>query len=107
MLIISAALQSVYSDEEIAVSSERRAALSQRGRLLLEKFCGTDGKGICAESFAEYHLWRGEYVVVQDFLAYLRTRLDEYRHAPHQAERTQMTELLIGRIEVLVGTDLH
>ncbi len=101
MLIISAALQAVYSEVEIEVSSERRAELAQRGRLLLEKFCGTDGKGICAESFAEYHLWRGEYRVVQDFLVYLRVRLDEFRQNNHQSERVQMTALLIERIEAL------
>jgi hypothetical protein len=53
MLFISEALQLAYSDVEITVSPERRVILARHGMLLLEKFCGAAGKGICAKSFAE------------------------------------------------------
>jgi len=37
---------------------ERRASLADKGRRLYGKFCGTGGRGICAESFAVYHISR-------------------------------------------------
>ena len=56
---------------DLEVSPEQRARLVQKGKLLFEKFCGTNGRGICAESFALYHIWKGEGQVARDFLAYL------------------------------------
>ena len=54
-----------------ALVSERRAMLADKGRRLYGKFCGTGGRGICAESFAVYHISCGEAVVAEDLVAYL------------------------------------
>lgn len=67
----AAIMQTVFQDEEVEVSAERRALLACKGQRLYDKYCGTKGRGICAESFAEYHIWRGEWVVARDFLVYL------------------------------------
>ncbi len=56
------------------LAPERRAMLADKGRRLYGKFCGTGGRGVCAESFAVYHLGRGEAVVAADLVAYLETR---------------------------------
>jgi hypothetical protein len=53
------------------LTSHRRAVLADKGRRLYGKFCGTGGRGICAESFAVYHIARGEAVVAEDLAAYL------------------------------------
>ena len=34
------------------LAPERRAMLANKGRRLYGKYCGTRGRGICAESFA-------------------------------------------------------
>ena len=47
---------------QVGLSPEVRARLAQKGRILYGKFCGTGGRGICAESFALHHIWRGEGV---------------------------------------------
>jgi hypothetical protein len=54
-----------------ALTPERRAMLAMKARLLYGKFCGTGGRGICAESFAVFHIGRGETVVAEDLLTYL------------------------------------
>jgi hypothetical protein len=65
------------------LSPEVRARLAQKGRILYTKFCGTDGKGICAESFALHHIWRGEGEVARDLLAFLETEVVALRdHDP-------------------------
>ncbi len=65
------------------LSPEARARLALKGRILYGKFCGTDGKGICAESFAIYHIWRGESEVARDLLAFLETEVVAFRdHDP-------------------------
>ena len=91
-------MQSWYEDTEIQVSPERRAFLARKGQRLYGKYCGTDGRGICAESFAEYHVWRGELVVVHDFLAFLDMQLD----AVQDTERLHMTVRLVERIRAMV-----
>ena len=53
------------------MDDERRAKLAEKGRSLYGKFCGTGGRGICAESFAVYHLGRGETAVVVDLVKFL------------------------------------
>ena len=72
-------MQEVFQFSEVNVSPERRAFLAQKGRLLYGKYCGTHGRGICSESFAEYHIWRGELVVVRDFLAFLKIQIESLR----------------------------
>ena len=68
------------------LAPERRAMLAEKGRRLYGKYCGTRGRGVCAESFAVYHLGRGEAVAAADLLAYLETQaaaagLDAMTHA--------------------------
>ena len=65
------------------LSPEARARLALKGRILYAKSCGTDGKGICAESFALHHIWRGEGEVARDLLAFLETEVVALRdHDP-------------------------
>ncbi len=61
-------------EDEVALAPRRRATLAAKGRLLFGKYCGTQGKGICAESFAVYHLGQGEAAVAEDLLAFLDER---------------------------------
>jgi hypothetical protein len=97
----------IFQDEEIAVLPDRRAFLAQKGQRLYGKYCGTKGTGICAESFAEYHIWRGELVIARDFLVYLSTQIDGLRSSvatmPEVEPQLIMTERLIDRIESLLG----
>ena len=72
------------------LAPERRAMLAEKGQRLYGKFCGTGGRGICAESFAVYHLGRGEAVVAADLLAYLETQA--------AAGQDAMTHGLIARL---------
>lgn len=102
----SLAIQSVYSDFEIEVPLERRELLACKGQRLYGKYCGTKGRGICAESFAEYHIWRGELVVARDFLVFLSAQLELLRRSPCTPEIQQqlvMTEGLIERIRRHLG----
>lgn len=97
-------MQELFQDEEIAVSPERRAMLGQKGRRLYAKYCGTDGKGICAESFAEYHIWCGELVIARDLLEFLSAQIAVLRKNEDLLnEKLLMTERLIERIEALLG----
>ena len=72
------------------LAPERRSMLAEKGRRLYGKYCGTRGRGVCAESFAVYHLGRGEAVVAADLLAYLE--------AQAAAGRDAMTHVLIARL---------
>ena len=66
------------------VDPARRVSLAAKGRRLYGKFCGTGGRGICAESFAVYHIGRGEPSIAEDLADYLSlevTRLEAA--APH------------------------
>jgi hypothetical protein len=99
-------MQDSYRSSEVSVSTERRAFLARKGQLLYGKYCGTDGHGICAESFAEYHIWRGEFVVACDFLAFLAVQAETLRASAKSdsriADRLRITGQLIERIEVLL-----
>ena len=99
-------MQEMFRDEEVPVPAARREALAHKGRALYGKYCGTGGRGICAESFAEYHLWRGEYAVVRDLLEFLVEQAEILRQTqPLDAEEQEllaMTERLIGRVQALV-----
>ena len=92
-------MQTMYSEHEIVVAPERRAFLATKGKLLYSKYCDTSGKGICAESFAEYHLWRGEYVVVRDLLVFLQEQEVILQLEPDKAYQLEITRQLIQRIE--------
>ena len=83
---------------EMDLTDERRAQLANKGKRLYHKYCGLNGKGICADSFAEYHALRGEYEVVTDFLDYLRLTIK----TESEAEKIEMTAQLIERVERLL-----
>lgn len=100
-------MQSLYQPDEVSVDEERRAFLAQKGKILYAKYCSTKGHGICSESFAEYHIWRGEYVVVQDFLIYLEAQIiglqDKSSYNSQAAFQLIITEGLVDRINSLLG----
>ena len=99
-------MQEAFQFSEVIVSPERRAFLGQKGRLLYGKYCGTRGRGICSESFAEYHIWRGELVVVRDFLVFLKTQIESLRQKNdtdvNAADQLSITEQLADHIEGLL-----
>ena len=99
-------MQTIHQDEEVEVPPERRAFLAIKGQRLYGKYFGTNGRGICAESFAEYHIWRGELVIARDLLAYLNTQIACLRQTtstPAIESRLHMTAGLIERIAALLG----
>jgi hypothetical protein len=99
-------MQTIHQDEEVEVPPERRAFLAIKGQRLYGKYCGTNGRGICAESFAEYHIWRGELIVARDLLAYLNAQIACLRQSALTTEleaQLHMTEGLIERIAALLG----
>src|SRR5260221_14423702 len=105
----AAVMQKSYQSLEVTISAERRSTLARKGQTLYGKYCGTHGEGICSESFAEYHIWRGELVVARDFVIFLKTQRDllqqatsfESRFDSRAAEQLRITEGLIQRIENL------
>jgi len=100
-------MQTLYQQDEVEVSPERRAFLACKGQRLYGKYCGTHGRGICAESFAEYHIWRGEYAVVRDFLVFLNKQVDYIRQTtpitPDLEAHLRLTARLMERISGLLG----
>ncbi len=82
---------------DAGLSPAERARLAHKGRLLYGKFCGTDGRGICAESFALYHIWRGEPEVARDLLDFLDARIEALT-AEDPEGRLAMTRALADRI---------
>ena len=82
---------------DLGISPEQCARLAEKGRLLYGKFCGTDGRGICAESFALFHIWRGESEIARDLLAFLEEKCASLRE--HDPEgRLALTEELTERV---------
>ena len=79
------------------LTPERRTMLGQKGRTLYGKYCGTGGRGICAESFAVYHLDKGEFAPVHDLLAFLKRQIEQLRHNDPDG-RLAMTMGLAERI---------
>ena len=104
-------MQALYQPDEVPVDETRRAFLAQKGKILYAKYCGAQGHGICSESFAEYHIWRGEYVVAQDFLVYLETQLTDLRiqaiSNPRAVFQLTITQGLVDRISALLGETQH
>ena len=103
-------MQDVFQDDEVDVSPERRHELALKGQRLYGKYCGTKGRGICAESFAEYHIWRGEYVIARDLLVFLREQLAilqaESVLDAEEEKRLIITEGLIERIQNHLGEEV-
>ena len=100
-------MQTLYQPDEVPVDEQRRTFLAQKGKILYTKYCGTQGHGICSESFAEYHIWRGEYVVARDFLVYLESELislrEEAQADSQAAFQLIITQGLVERIQSLLG----
>jgi hypothetical protein len=100
-------VQQMFQEFEVTISEERREALALKGRVLYGKYCGLKGHGICAESFAEYHIWRGELVVARDLLAYLSVQAERLQAEAEQddtfTQQCEITNGLIERIGALLG----
>lgn len=75
----------------------RRSVLAQKGRCLYDKFCGTGGRGICAESFAVYHIGRDEGFVAEDLIDHLDARITALENAD-PCGRLEATRGLVARI---------
>lgn len=87
----------VYQSEVDALMPERRAMLAAKARRLYGKFCGTGGRGICVESFAVYHIGRGEAVVAEDLVEYLDRVIAELKQ-DDPSGRLAATQGLAARI---------
>ena len=82
---------------DVGLTPEKRARLAEKARILYRKSCGVTGKKTCAESFAGYHIGRGEADVARDLLAFLESEADALRiHDPEG--RLGPTEELTSRI---------
>ncbi len=64
---------------DVGLTAEQRARLAEKGRILYRKSCGSSAKKTCAESFAIYHVRRGEADVARDLLAFLETEAEALR----------------------------
>lgn len=85
------------ANPEHELTPHRRQVLADKARRLYGKYCGTRGRGICTESFAVYHIGKGEVVVAEDLLAYLESQVEALRqHDPEQ--RLEMTLQLVERV---------
>ncbi len=85
------------SQVRFELAPERRELLARKGQILYGKYCGTKGRGICAESFAIHQLWLGNVEVVEDLLAFLDDQLRTLR-ADDPDGRLAMTEELVERV---------
>ena len=79
------------------LSPERRARLAEKGRILYGKSCGTIARRSCAESFALFHIGKGEAVVARDLLAFLSAEAAALRLDDPEG-RLPLTEELAARI---------
>ncbi len=83
---------------EVEDVAEGRARLSLKGQILYGKYCGTNGRGICAESFALHHIRLGEPTVALDLVRFLEGRIEALRVVDPEG-RLAMTEALADRIK--------
>jgi hypothetical protein len=92
-------LEPIESESEIETEIDpvRRARLIAKGRILYGKYCGTDGRGICAESFALHHIRLGEPIVARDLLDFLEATIDNLSMNDPDG-RLAMTEALAVRV---------
>jgi hypothetical protein len=79
------------------ITPEKRARLAEKGRILYRKSCGVTGKKTCAESFALFHIGRGETEVARDLVAFLEREARELRIDDPEG-RLRPTEELAARI---------
>jgi hypothetical protein len=89
---------------EVEIAPERRARLIIKGHILYGKYCGLDGRGICAEHFALHHIRLGEPIVARDLVSYLDGRIDALRIREPDG-RLAMTEALAERIRRHLGEE--
>ena len=82
---------------------ERRARLAEKGRILYRKSCGAIGQKTCAESFAFFHIERGEAEVARDLFSFLETEAEALR-LDDPERRLAATEDLAARIRRILET---
>jgi hypothetical protein len=82
---------------EVEMAPERRARLIAKGHFLYGKYCGLDGRGICAERFALHHIRLGEPIVARDLIGYLEGRIVALRLSDPD-NRLAITDALANRI---------
>jgi hypothetical protein len=87
-----------------SIKLEQRARLAEKGRILYSKSCGVSGEKTCAESFAIYHIRRGEVDVARDLLAFLETEAEALR-LDDPERRLAPTEDLAARIRRSLETE--
>ena len=90
---------------DVRLIPEQRARLADKGRILYRKSCGTGGEKTCAESFAIYHIRRGEVDVARDLLAFLETEAESLR-LDDPGRRLAPTVVLAARIRRSLETVL-
>jgi hypothetical protein len=74
-------------------STPRRARLAEKGRILYGKSCGRKGNRTCVESFALYHIERGEAEIARDLLAFLENRTEVLRSSDPEGQLARTDEL--------------
>ena len=89
---------------ELERSRERRARLAEKGRILYAKACGMKGKKTCVESFALYHIGRGEAEIARDLLAFLETKSEALRSSDPECQLAH-TDELAARIRQYLDLD--
>jgi hypothetical protein len=82
----------------------QRERLAAKGRILYRKSCGTRSKKTCAESFALFHIRRGEAEVAWDLLAFLEREARALRIDDPEG-RLRPTEELAARIRRSLETE--
>ena len=82
----------------------QRERLAAKGRILYRKSCGTRSKKTCAESFALFHVGRGEAEVAWDLLAFLEREARALRIDDPEG-RLRPTEELAARIRRSLETE--
>jgi hypothetical protein len=86
------------------LTPEKRARLAEKGRILYRKSCGVTGKKTCAESFALFHVGRGEAEVARDLIAFLEREARALRIDDPEG-RLRPTEDLAARIRGTLETE--
>jgi hypothetical protein len=92
------------AEEDHRTQAHRNAMLAEKGKRLYRKYCGTGGRGICAESFAVYHIGRGEEFVAADLADHLDREIAAFEQSdPHR--RLEATRGLAARIRRHMAAD--
>ena len=85
-------------------ATTRRARLAEKGRILYGKSCGTKGGKTCVESFALYHIGRGEPEIAHDLLVFLETERGALRTSDPEGQLARTDELAV-RIRQLLHSE--